>query len=117
MKKSRRKHRRDDASDPSSSNNSDSSNGSDYRRKLCKRKSNQKKYPLKLCARLTAKLLTTVYKSRIIIFKIDEDPLQRRIYYTTFIESLKKILSQYRETCEVLIDYPIIGGDNIKYFA
>ena len=25
--------------------------------------------------------------------------------------------SQHKETCEVLLDYPIIGGGNIKYFA
>ena len=24
---------------------------------------------------------------------------------------------QYKETCEVLQDYPKIGGDNIKYFV
>ena len=27
------------------------------------------------------------------------------------------IFSQYKETCEVLLDYSKIGGDNIKYFA
>ena len=27
------------------------------------------------------------------------------------------IFSQYRETCEVLLDYPKIGGDNVKYYA
>ena len=27
------------------------------------------------------------------------------------------IFSQYTETCEVLLDYPKIGGDNIKDFA
>ena len=25
--------------------------------------------------------------------------------------------SQYRDTCEVLLDYPKIGDENIKYFA
>ena len=34
------------------------------------------------------KLLTTEYKSKIVSFKIDEDPLQRRIYFLTFIDSL-----------------------------
>ena len=24
---------------------------------------------------------------------------------------------QYKETCEVLLDYPKIGGENIKYFS
>ena len=27
------------------------------------------------------------------------------------------IFSQYRETCEVILDYPKIGGDNVKYYA
>ena len=43
---------------------------------------------------------------------MDEDPLQRRIYFLTFIDSLDVIFSQYRETCEVLLDYPKIGGDD-----
>ena len=27
------------------------------------------------------------------------------------------IFSQYRETCEVLLDYPKIGGDAVKYYS
>ena len=27
------------------------------------------------------------------------------------------IFSQYKETCEVLLDYPKIGGESIKYFV
>ena len=49
---------------------------------------------------------------------MDEDPLQRRIYFLTFIDSLHMIFSQYRETCEVLLDYPKIGGyDVIEDYA
>ena len=48
---------------------------------------------------------------------MDEDPLQRRIYFLKFVESLEMIFSKYTETCEVLLDYPKIGGENIKYFA
>ena len=44
---------------------------------------------------------------------MDEDPLQRRIYFLTFVESLEMICSHYTETCEVLLDYPKIGGDDI----
>ena len=44
---------------------------------------------------------------------MDEDPLQRRIYFLTFVESLEMIFSQYAETCEVLLDDPKIGGDDI----
>ena len=36
---------------------------------------------------------------------------------TTFSESLELIFSQYIETCEVLLDYPKIGGEDIKDFA
>ena len=49
---------------------------------------------------------------------MDEDPLQRRIYFLTFVESLEMIFSQYTETCEVLLNYPKIGGgDVIKDYA
>ena len=48
---------------------------------------------------------------------MDEDTLQRRIYFLSFIDSLDMIFSQYRETCEVLIDYPKIGGDNVKDYS
>ena len=43
---------------------------------------------------------------------MDEDPLQRRIYFLAFVESLEMIFSKYTETCEVLLDYPKIGGDD-----
>ena len=63
------------------------------------------------------KLLTTAYKSKIIRLKMDEDPLQRLIYFLTFIDSLDMIFSQYTETCEVLLDYPKTGGDDvIEYY-
>ena len=48
---------------------------------------------------------------------MDEDPLQRRIYFLTFLESLDMIFFQYKETCEVLLDYLKIREDNIKDFA
>ena len=101
--------------DPSSSDNYDSSDDSDYRRKRRKIKRVHVKDTIKLCARLTEKLLTTEYKSKIIRFKMDEDPLQCRIHFLTFVESLEMIFLQYTETCEVLLDYPKIGGENIKY--
>ena len=41
---------------------------------------------------------------------MDEDPLQRRIYFLTFIDLLDMVFSQYRETCEVLLDHPKIEG-------
>ena len=84
-KKKRRKHQKDDSSDPSSSDDSDSSDDSHYRRKRRNNKKHRKNYPIRLCATLTEKLLTTAYNSRIIRFKMDEDPLQRRIYFLTFV--------------------------------
>ena len=50
-----------------------------------------KKSLIKLCTRLTAKLLTTAHKYKIIRFKVDEDPLQPRIYFLAFVESLEMI--------------------------
>ena len=99
--------------EPSSSNDSDSSDDRYYIRKRCKKKRYRKNDPIKLCTNLTEKLLTTAYKSKIVRFKMDEDPLQRRIYFLKFVESPEMIFSQYTETCEVLLDYPKIGGDDI----
>ena len=48
---------------------------------------------------------------------MDEDPLQRWIYFLTFVESLEMIFSQYTETCEVLLDYPKKVGKDIDYFS
>ena len=92
-KEKRRKHRKDDSSEPSSSDDSYSSEDSHYRRKLRKGGKHRKKDPIRLCATLTAKFLTTAYKSKIIGFKLDEDPLQRLIYFLTFIDSLDMIFS------------------------
>ena len=98
-------------------NNSDLSDKSNYKRKRRNnKKSHQKNDPIKLCTKLTAKLLTTAYKSKIIKLKLDEDLLQRRIYFLTLIESLEIIYSQYKETCEVLLFDPKITGKDIKYF-
>ena len=72
---------------------------------------------IKLCARLTEKFLKTAYKSNIIRFKINEDPFQRQIYFLTFVEQLGMMFSQYKETCELLLDYPKIEGENIKEFS
>ena len=79
-----RKHKKQDMSE-SSSRDSDSSDNSDYRRKIRKKKSNRKKDMIKLCASIKEKLLTTAYKSNIIRFKLDGDPLQRQIYFLTFV--------------------------------
>ena len=119
-KKNHCKHRKDDSSDPSSSDDSDdydSSEDSHFRRRQLKNKKHRKKDPIRLCATLTAKLLTAALKSKMIRFKLDEDPLQRRIYFLTFIDSLNMVFPQYIETYELLRDYPKFKGENIKGYA
>ena len=45
---------------------------------------------------------------------MDEDPLKRRIYFLTFVESLEMIFLEYTETCEVILEYSKIGGVILK---
>ena len=33
------------------------------------------------------------------------------------MKSLEIMFSHYKETCEVLLDHPKIGGEDIKYFV
>ena len=96
----------------------DTSNESDHKRKKRnKKKSHRKKETIKLFTKLTEKLLTTVYKSKIINFKLDEDTLHNRIYFLTFMESLEMIFPRYKETSEVLLYYPKIGGEENRDFV
>ena len=60
---------------------------------------------------------STAYKSKIIKLKLDKDPLHCLIYFLSFIESLEMIFSKYRETFEVILYYPAIGGEDIKYYV
>ena len=48
---------------------------------------------------------------------MDEDPLQRRIYFLTFVESLEIMFSENTETCEVILYYPKTGGGDIEDYA
>ena len=48
---------------------------------------------------------------------MDKDPLQLRIYFLIFLESLEMIFSHYTETCEVPLDYTRRGGEDIKDFS
>ena len=118
IRKKRRKHQKYE-SDPSSIDDSDDSDSSEeghYRRRRHTHTEHRKKYLIILYSNLTAKLLTTVFKSQMIQFKLDEDPLQRLIYFLTFIDSLNMVFSQYRETYEVLREYPKNGGGKYKRF-
>ena len=69
-----------------------------YIRDATKIRSIRKKYPIKLCAKLTENLLTIDYKSNIIKSKLDEDFLQPRIYFLTFIESMEMIFSSINKS-------------------
>ena len=54
--------------------------------------------------------LTTAYKLNTIKLKL---ATASDIFFT-FIESMEMILSQYKETCEILLDDPKLGGYDIK---
>ena len=56
-----------------------------------------KQEPIKVCAKLTEKLLTTAHKSKVLKFKLDEDPLHYWIYFLTFMESLEMIFHSTRK--------------------
>ena len=95
--------------DSSDSLSSDSglSDESDYKiNKFKKKKSYQRKDPIKFCAKLTSKLMTPAYKSKIIKLKLNEDPLHNKICFLTFIESIEMTFSQYKGTCEIVLDDP-----------
>ena len=49
--------------------------------------------PIKKCVKLSAKLPIATYKSKVIKFKLDEDPLQRRFYVLYFVNSLKTFIT------------------------
>ena len=95
----------DPDSDPNSSDSSLSDSGSsgDSNYKHRKRENKKKQWkrkkqdPIKLCPNLTANLLTTAYKSKVLRFKLDQDPLQHWIYFLTFIESLQMIFHSTRK--------------------
>ena len=48
---------------------------------------------------------------------MDKDPLQCRIYFIAFVEALEMIFLQYTETCELILDYPNIGGGDIEDYT
>ena len=70
----------------------------------------------KKCAKITDNLLTATHKSKVIKFKLYEDPLQRRVYFLSFINSPKIVLSIFSETYTLLMDYPYIRGEELPYY-
>ena len=47
---------------------------------------------------ITAKLLQATYNSKFTKFKLDEDTLHLRVYFLNFMNSLKIVLSQFKQT-------------------
>ena len=72
--------------------------------------------PIKKCANLKADLLTVVYKSTVISFKLYEDTLQLRFYYLYFMNLLQIVLSISKETYILLMDCPSIRGVDFPYY-
>ena len=90
--------------DSSSSYSSDSSND-EYHKRRRHAKNNKNKLwsktrfnkPIRKCTKITSKLLTAEYKSELVKLKLDEDPLQNRVYFLSFMNSIKIVLSQFSE--------------------
>ena len=115
----------DTDSDPSSSYSSslyssDSSDSRYYKRRQrthnkCQSKRRNKNL-IKNCAKLTTKLLKAFHNYKVMRFKLDEDPLQQRVYFLNLIKSLKMVLSQFKQTLMLLMDYPSLRGENFPNY-
>ena len=88
------------SSDSYLSDSSESSENKYFKQIRCTKNNKNKcrskkhfKYPIKNCARFTAKLLTSAYKSNVVKFKLDEYPLQHRVYFLSLVNSLKTIIT------------------------
>ena len=62
--------------------------------------------PIKKCTNFKSKLPIASYKSKVKRFKLDEDPLDLRIYFLSLMNSLKILLSKFKETYILIMDYP-----------
>ena len=72
-----------------------------------KRRSKTRFYdPIKKCAKLTTKLLTAALKPKVVDFKMDEYPINIRVYLLFFMNSLKVVLYQFKETYMLIMEYP-----------
>ena len=87
-------------SDSILSDSSESPDGNYYTQRKHTKKNKKKHWskmcfndPIKKCANLTAKIITFTYKSKVVRFKLDEDPLQHRFYLLSFMNSLLKIIT------------------------
>ena len=91
-------------SDSSLSGSSHSPNDNNYKRRQCANNNKNKLRnktcfhdPIKKCANLKAKVIISAYKSKVIKFKLDEDPLQRQVYLLSFMIYLKIVYHNLRE--------------------
>ena len=73
--------------------------------------------PIKKCMNIISKIPTAAYKSKVIKLKLNEDPLHRRVYFLSFMNSLKIVLSSFSYIYTFLMDYTSIRGKEITYCA
>ena len=73
--------------------------------------------PIKKCAKLTAKLLTAAYKSKVVKLKLYEDPVKRRVYFLSFMNSLKIVLSNVSEIRMLIMECPSIRGEELPNYS
>ena len=66
---------------------------------------------------ITAELISATYKAKVIKLKLDGDSLQSWVYFISFMDSLKIILSKFKETYMFLMDYTYIRGRDLPYYA
>ena len=69
--------------------------------------------PIKHFTKITSKLFKAAYNSYVTKSKLDEYPLQRRVYLLNFINYPKIILSQFQETYMMLMKYSSIREEDL----
>ena len=78
---------------------------SDYKSKRINKKINyrkKKRGAIKLCAKLTKTFLTITHKSKTLKFKLNEDPLQRQIYFLPLYNYWRLYFHSKRKLVEYL---------------
>ena len=62
-------------------------------------------------------IIAATSKSKVINFKLDKYLLQCRFYFPSFMDPLKIILSQFKETYMLLMDFTSILGEDFPDYA
>ena len=73
--------------------------------------------PIKKRAKLTYKLLTDAQKLEVVMCKLDEDPLQHRVHFLSFMNALKIILSQLKETYMLIMEFLSIRREDLPDYS